>query len=204
MIDRAKGSNIESIYSIRAEEIMEQNQISKTTQQRRKLLKSALAASTVAGVGYSGSALASVAHCISNQNLNLNDVVLNNVNDQFRIGSTPPTGSPWAWKQVFVNKYKNGSTGSPEEGFSLSTPAGSGVYRVSDFTKFTTPILQSTGGYPKTAWVVVYFDAVTKAEKGAFPQFKDPNRPTAGIAQASLGCVNSLSPGLGNNYTYGG
>lgn len=174
---------------------MEQHQTPKTTQQRRRLLKSALAASSVAGMGYSGSALASVTKCISNQKVA--------VPTQFYVGANPPpsTGANWTWKSVTVNQYRvnNATTGTRIPGFQLAT----GVFRAaSPWDK----IVDGTGNpqnqnsfTPYTAWVVVYFDSETKSEKGAFPEYK---APLGGVAQASLNCLGSLDPNLAGSGTY--
>lgn len=181
--------------------ILEKIQAINSTEQRRKLLKGALATSSVVGLGYSGSsASASITHCIQNQRTF--------VATQFFIGSTPPPPSSanCAWKKVEVRKYKENGTGNPIEGFQLT----SGVFRAfSPWTKILLPAVQSNlSGYPKVAWVVVYFDSVTKAEIGAFPEYTQPTMigtaKTEAVAQASLNCVNSLQPGLGNTYKFGG
>ena len=181
--------------------ILEKIQATNSTEQRRKLLKGALATSSVVGLGYSGSsASASITHCIQNQRTT--------VATQFVIGSTPPppSSSNCAWKKVQVRKYKENGSGNPIDGFQLT----SGVFKASSpWTKISAPAVQNDpNGYPKVAWVVVYFDSVTKAEIGAFPEYKAPTMiGTAGteaVAQASLNCVNSLQPGLGNTYTFGG
>ena len=190
---RTGETRIESTYSTRAGIIMDQGQLPKSTEQRRKLLKSALAASSVAGLGYSGSALASVTQCISNQQTTVTPQFVKSEN------APSPGSNNWAWKKVTVHQYRNNGTGPRIEGFQLT----SGVFQASSpWAKILLPVLaDQTSFVPWTAWVIVYFDSATKTEKGAFPEYQAPGQ---GIAQASLNCVNSLNPGISSNYTYGG
>lgn len=171
---------------------MEKIQSQNSTEQRRKLLKGALAASSVAGMGYSGTALASVTQCIASQTTT--------VYPQFVFGETPPQGSAqWAWKKVAVYKFKVGN--DDVEGYALK----SGTFRVTDGSVIRNPKLsKDQTGYPKNGFVVVYFDSTTKSEAGAYPEFKTPGN---GVAQASLNCLSSLNPNLtGTNspYKFGG
>lgn len=182
---------------------MEKIQASNSTEQRRKLLKGALATSSVVGLGYSGSsASASITQCIQNQ--------ANTVSGpQVYIGASPPSGSPWAWKKIIVevNQYKRNGTGDRIKGFELESGT---VYTLRYPSSVIAGAVKSNRDsfrpYDTTAWVIVYFDS--EGEVGVFDTYKQPTTLGTGgtevVAQASLNCVNSLQPGLGSSYTFGG
>ncbi len=181
MIGRAEDSNIESIYSIRAEKIMEQHQTTKITQQRRKLLKGALAASSVAGVAYSGGALAvsSLSQCIVNQQAG--------VVAQFTGNAATVAASPYVWKQVAVTKSNGNYTFVRDNGT---------IYTLNTAEKNTMPSMSN--GQTKPGWVLAYFSAdrdLTTQYLGAYPTITakgTAGTPPVAFAQASVACVGSL------------
>lgn len=177
---------------------MKQARSANSTEQRRKLLKGMLSASSVVGLGYSGTAaaLASVTQCINNQSFI--------EPTQFVIADQPPPGSP-AWKEVTVHLYTGTGFATPTEGFNL--PNNNLVYAAaSPWPVIGSPTqIEDGAGYPKKAWVVVYFDSSTHNEIGAFPQYQGPTPVGDAVrAQASLNCLTSLNAGIVGNYTFGG
>lgn len=171
-------------------------------EQRRTLLKGALGASTVMTLGYGGAAAAASLTCIAKVDGGFPTT-------QFVFAESPPpaTGGGWAWKRIDVNLYS--STGSTNgncnpnangnfEGF---TVAGN-VYNVAPPQNLVpTAVLKSCGApYPKTAWVLAYFDE-SGNEIGTYPTYSDQG---TGFAPAAHSCLTSINPGIVENYTFGG
>ena len=175
-----------------------------SVEQRRKLLKGALAVSGVATMGYSGAALASF-DCVA-QGFAQGGFPAGT--SQFAIGASPPstpTHQGWAWKGVQVWEYKDGST--KYEGFSI--PANSNVYNAANPTQ-TLPgtagkvnsTQQTNDGYPKQAWVLAYFDQAGNLN-GVYPS--PQNVAAATSAPATQSCLASINPSLSlGNFTFGG
>lgn len=157
---------------------MKPNESSTSTEQRRKLLKSALAASSVVGVGYSGAvAASSLAQCIVHETAPV-------LFAQFTGQISTVEASPYVWKQVTVNKSGN------DFSFSLD-----GINYSLNATQLAT---MPNGNYPKPAWVLAYFSADvdrTIQYDGAYPAKTKPGTdgtPAVAYAQASVGCAGSL------------
>ncbi|MDD3353720.1 hypothetical protein [Zoogloea sp.] len=164
------------------------------TDTRRKLLKSALGASAVVSMGYGGIAAAASITCLQKTNAGPS------VN--FHIGNTPPARADlstneglWAWQEVRL--YDVTPT---QKVFQIRN--GGAYYSITgnhdpvDIPP-STPLSQSS----EKAWSVVYFDVTTNQVAGVYPEKKF----AAGqFAQASIGCLNSVNPGVSQNFTFSG
>lgn len=160
------------------------------TEQRRKLLKGALGASTVVTLGYGSSAAAASITCIAKTTTSP-DV-------QFYVGSAPPEDSNQEWKQVQVVEYsvKKNLKGP----FRYFCPLV--VNNVSTYYEVTNGVLATTatsgtvisGLFPTNnvtvAWVIAYFDPITGEEVGTYPVYAAPSQEGA---PASLACLNSVN-----------
>lgn len=173
-----------------------------TVERRRRVLKSAIGASTVLTLGYGGNAAAASIGCVKRSYLE----------------DTPPGGAyqfsavnpgtmagdgNWAWSRVDVWKCKP-KTGTAFEGFSLDsgaswykvpTAAGTAPTKVSGASKHS-----SQNGYPKSAWVLAYFDESGNFV-GRYPDIterKSQRLPLAGS------CLASVNPNGTTGFTFGG
>lgn len=193
----------------------------RSLEQRRRVLKGALGASTVVTLGYDAPVAAASLNCIAKV-----DGGYPAGSNQFFLGDQPPDLTPgnWAWRQVPVNRYapplvtapsgtgKKPSKGKKKdsgeqsaqeeasetvEGFAV----GNLVYSTSaPHEPLTNTQIQATEGYPKVGWVLVYFDE-SGNELGTYPAYTMDGE---GFAPASESCLNSINPNSARNYTYGG
>jgi hypothetical protein len=165
---------------------MHDAQKTSSVEQRRKLLKGALAASGVVTMGYSGSALASFA-CVTTT-------------------TNPPTvpikvaldgSATWAWKELPVYTLTSNSA--------LNGVDIGGVIYIVDLT-VTPPTLTLAAstetlntGVPssQSVFVLAYFDS-TGAPTGVYN-----GTPAAG-SPAAASCLTSINAGVTGDYTYGG
>lgn len=178
------------------------------TAQRRKLLKGALGASTVATLGYSRTAAAaSVTACIANfPDLSLPAEQFVNSGSLF-----PPPGNGLAWKGVLVQRYsQNLNSGSEFYAVQIGDQlypvadglAGSGTGGLAALVPVTGfPVTNQPSGFPRQAWTLVYFSDATRDEIGLYPNVAAPG---VGVAPASLACLSSLNADLSGDYTFGG
>ncbi|WP_133091744.1 hypothetical protein [Thauera propionica] len=195
----------------------------KSIEQRRRVLKGALGASTVVTLGYGAPVAAASLNCIAKV-----DGGYPAGSNQFFLGDQPPDLTPgnWAWRQVPVNMYAPpvvaappATGGQPGKGKgrkkdsdeqSAPEAASDAVegFEVSNLVYSTTPPhdplvgveAQTAAGYPKVGWVLVYFDE-NGEEIGTYPAY---TMDGDGFAPASESCLNSINPGAAGNYTYGG
>ncbi|TAH45792.1 MAG: hypothetical protein EYC67_09970 [Betaproteobacteria bacterium] len=168
-------------------------------EQRRKLLKGALAASSVITMGYSGSALASF-DCVAKVRVDGGYPA-----GDFQFTMTDPSLSSsskwWAWEAVLVQMYQT-SGGAQFEGFAVN----GNVYPTA--VPVTPPRLAVTGatlvspqpsGYPKAGWVLAYFDD-GGTRTGSYPTYTSA---AVGQTPATESCLASINPGL-TGFTFGG
>lgn len=182
-----------------------------SVEQRRKLLKGALAASGVATMGYSGAALASF-DCVA-KTRTAGGYPLT----QFK-ASTPTTQNSWAWSKVTIERYRSANPLNGINGLACTNNGTSNrfdafvvnntLYRISTTTPPT--VSPATGtycrdtdqtGYPKTGWVLAYFDDGGNLT-GTYPTFSSA---APGQTPAVQSCLASVNPGLTTtNLTFGG
>lgn len=163
---------------------------------RRKLLKGALAASSVMSMGYSGAALASIS-CVQK---GLADGGYPATDPQFFLGVAPPSAPlDWAWQSVNVNSYYVPPSGDPFDGFVV----GSSVYST---LAPLSPVLGAVqvspqpAGYPKQGWVLAYFDDAGNLT-GTYPTYTSG---ASGATPATQSCLTSLNPGAASGSGFGG
>jgi len=192
-----------------------------SVEQRRRVLKGALGASTVVTLGYGAPVAAASLNCIAKV-----DGGYPAATNQFFLGDQPPDLTPgnWAWRQVPVNMYAplvvsaplttGGRPGKGKKKDSGDQPAPEAAsdavegFEVGGLVYSTTPPhdplvdvqIQATAGYPKVGWVLAYFDE-NGDEIGTYPAY---TMDGDGFAPASESCLNSINPGAAGNYTYGG
>lgn len=184
---------------------------SSSVEQRRKLLKGALGASSVITMGYSGAALASF-QCVADTK--------GFPTSQFRL--MPPdstTSTSWAWVEVSIERYRAATPVNNVNGLSCSTPGNSNrfdafkvnniFYKIDGTTTPPTLVGMPTiyckdtdqSGYPKKGWVLAYFD------NGGNPTGSYPTIQSAGTGQAPAqhSCLASINPNLNlGGFTFGG
>ena len=175
---------------------MTQTEQDNADERRRRLLKGALGASSVMTLGYGGPLAAASLGCIAKV-----DGGYPAGTAQFFVGATPPAtpaGGNWAWKMVEVNRYQSNGNGVLD-GFAVE-----GVVYQADDPSAVIPnaVLKTNGasGYPKTAWVLAYFDYAGN-EIGTYPTYTAQGD---GFAPAVSSCLSSVNPGIAANYMFGG
>lgn len=165
-------------------------------ERRRSLLKGALGASSVMTLGYGGPVAAASLNCIAKI-----DGGYPAGTNQFFIGETPPAttgGGNWAWKMVWVNRYQSNGNGVTD-GFEV----GGNVYRADNPEVLIPDAVLKTngsGGYPKKAWVLAYFDYAGN-EIGTYPTYTAQGE---GFAPAVSSCLTSINAGIVTSYMFGG
>lgn len=176
---------------------------SNSVEQRRKLLKGALAASGVVTMGYSGAALASI-NCVEQVRT---DLGFPGTDLQFRDTVPVATGSQdWAWVKVEIFPYHGTVNGELKdfEGFkTVPLPDPGPVYTA------TQPVMHIPDASvvipppsPRDGWVLAYFDD-TGAITGVFPTNGDTM--SEGFTPATDLCLASINPGLDRtNMSFGG
>ncbi len=136
-----------------------------SVEQRRTLLKGALAASSVVTMGYSGSALASF-ECV--EKVRMAGGAPANGNQFTMIEPSSPGGvahQDWAWLKVVVRRYVDGAD-VPFIGFEVTIGGISTIFKIEDPYDPNTPPTEITPaslsidqlGYPKDGWAIAYFN----------------------------------------------
>lgn len=175
-------------------------------EQRRKVLKGALAASGVVTMGYSGPALASFQCVTSTSAVGL---------DGFK--RTISSSSNWAWLEVQV--YFTTTATAPNVWKAVKVPNGSDPLETTDVTTYffdngldaPTLDLPGVGGIPADitagspdtgtfAFVIIYFKT-----DGSIAGFYPKYVPSGSGYPAQGSCLTSLNPSLDRtNISYGG
>jgi hypothetical protein len=163
---------------------MDQDLQANSVERRRKVLKGALAASSVLTMGYSGAALASIT-CVEKGFAGKSFPA---GTAQFvRGGNSPPsTVAHWTWLQVEVSSYQVGR-GASFEGFKVN----GNVYavKVPNARVVNAVPAGNQRGYPTPGWVLVYFDKDGNTV-GSYPspvsEANDQNMPATGSCVTSL------------------
>lgn len=176
---------------------MEQAQSTNSTEQRRRLLKGALGASTVMGMGYSSAALASF-QCITTTTPYAGVGFKTSIN----------TTSNWAWLKLQVydtNKTNIRAVKIPVDANPASINTATYQYDNSLTNPLLTPIQNGTNLRPPIsntfAYVIIYFK-IDGSIAGFFPTYT----PITGSDYPAQGsCLTSLNPNLvQTNIFYGG
>lgn len=177
-----------------------------TVEQRRKVLRGALAASGVVTMGYSGSALASF-ECVTSTD----------ASGVFGFRKAIDTSSNWAWLKLPV--YSTTTATAPNVWKAVKVPNDSNPAETGDVTTYffddtaTLPSLAppGVGGVPTDiaaaavdgtfAFVIIYFDT-----GGAIVGFFPTHQQVTGVDYPAQGsCLTSLNPQLTQtNIVYGG
>lgn len=167
------------------------------TQQRRRLLKGALGASTVVTLGYGGNVAAASISCVAKvRDLETGGPPAST--HQFTmVKPSDQGGANWGWVRVDVKKYK------PKKDTAFE------AFQVNNvFYKTTAPDVALTGGrlannqtgYPKDGWVLAYFDDDGNLT-GTYPT---EQLAKVGATPAAASCLTSVNPGAVSNLTFGG
>lgn len=168
-----------------------------SVEQRRRLLKGALGASTVVTLGYGGTAAAASMSCIAKvRELPSGGPPAGTLQFTMTAPTASPTGSNWGWVKVKVEKYK--TNGPAFEAFKVNE----NVYKT---TAPDVPVLGATlannqNGYPKDAWVLAYFTDAGELV-GTYPTYQ---LAVQGATPAAGSCLASVNPGVVTNFTFGG
>lgn len=187
--------------------MMDRIRNNETVEQRRRVLKGALGASTVLTLGYGGSAAAASIGCV--KNTYIEEPPPANGNQFSWTDPAAMTGvDEWAWSKVDVWECSGNVGGIPDtdfEGFSLDS--GINWYRVPavvgeapTLIALATKKSSQSPAYPKTAWVLAYFDANGNFV-GNYPAITmrtEQNTPLEGS------CLASVNPNAKSGFTYGG
>ena len=172
---------------------MDHNPQTNSVEQRRKLLKGALATSGVWTMGYSGAALASIT-CAEKGFV---DGGYPTGTAQFFLGDNPPEAyKKYAWQEVAVKRYTTGST--EFDGFTVNNT----LYSTSAPETPATGVLVDPQPAAKKGWVLAYFYFADGKPNGVYPSpyaTADRDRtPATGT------CLVSITPGLKKTRTMGG
>ena len=168
-----------------------------SVEQRRRLLKGALGASTVVTLGYGGTAAAASMSCVEK----VRDMTSGPPAGTSQFTMIEPArstnGSNWGWVKVQVWSYAL-KTGPAFDAFTV----GNNVYKT---TAPGTAVLNATPeknqkDYPKDAWVLAYFTD-DGALVGTYPTYQFAE---AGATPAAGSCLASVNPGAVGNFTFGG
>lgn len=199
------------------------------TSQRRRLLKGALAASSVATLGYGGSAAAASLGCM--EKIADNGGGYPGPDYQFALGSPPEirSGRGWAWEQVPVHKFqrqtssptppptpggkgrgKNGrgngqgpatpDSASTETTYAFQTREGF-YYSTVDHRPFHPEGWVQDFTHQENGWVLAYFNLAGE-RIGSYPAYQSS---TTNVAPASASCLASVNPNIPDGrFTFGG
>jgi hypothetical protein len=169
-----------------------------SVEQRRRLLKGALGASTVFTLGYGGSAAAASMSCVAKVRDMVSDgPPAGTLQFTMTVPAASTTESNWGWVKVKVESYK------------LSTGPAFGAFKVNSNVYKTTapdiPVLGATlannqNGYPKDGWVLAYFTDSGELV-GTYPDYQ---LAAYGATPAAKSCLASVNPGAVSNFTFGG
>lgn len=168
-----------------------------SVEQRRRLLKGALGASTVVTLGYGGTAAAASMSCIAK----VRELTSGGPPYATQFTMTPPTASPtgsnWGWVKVKVESYQVG-TDPAFEAFKVNE----NVYKTTapDIAVFGALPASNQDGYPKDAWVLAYFTDAGELV-GTYPTYQ---LAVQGATPAAGSCLASVNPGVVTNFTFGG
>ncbi len=170
-----------------------------SVEQRRKLLKGALAASGVVTMGYSGAALASF-ECVEKVRM-AGGAPANGY--QFTMTEPTATGGvphqDWAWLKVVVQRYEDGV--GPFIGFEVTIGGTGRIFKIEDpYDPNVPPVevsgasvsLDQSGGYPKDGWVIAYFNNGGDLV-GVYPL---NTMAVPGSTPAVQSCLASINPNL--------
>lgn len=178
---------------------------SNSVEQRRKLLKGALAASGVVTMGYSGAALASF-ECVPKVRLD-GGYAAGDLQFTMTNPSQAASSNGWAWLAVTVQLYQVG-TNTAFPGFvvnGLVYPTA--VPTTPPRAAVSSAVLASDQtGYPQTGWVLAYFKDDGDTAGATVTSSTYPTYTTAdeGHTPATESCLASLNPGIRGNFTFGG
>lgn len=166
-------------------------------EQRRRLLKGALSASTVMTLGYGGSAAAASLSCVAKvRDMEVGGPPANGLQFTMIKPSTTHLGTNWAWEEVQVWRYKLSK--KKFDGFVV-------IGNLYDTAKPDTAVLGASKdsvqtGYPKKAWVLAYFDDAGN-RVGTYPSYTLASK---GATPAAASCLASVNPGISSKFTFGG
>lgn len=182
-------------------------------EQRRKVLKGALAASGVATMGYSGQAHASL-DCVQKNTITV-------PSGGAQLVRTQPTtgGKNWAWVPVTIRKYKDASN-NQFDGFEypagtvyqVTIPSGSNwIHASSDPVKRSDPVSPTVpengngNGNDISAWLLVLFDQVGNGYVAAAPTTYAAGTTAPPLPlPAAQSCITSLKAAVPTGTIYGG
>lgn len=171
-----------------------------SVEQRRRLLKGALGASTVFTLGYGGSAAAASMSCVAKVRDMVSDgPPAGTLQFTMTAPTAPTTGSNWGWMRIDVESYV--TIAAPDVAFE-AFKIGSNVYKttVPDAVVLGADLANDQTGYPKDAWVLAYFTD-DGALVGAYPTYQ---LAAYGATPAAKSCLASVNPGAVDNFTFGG
>ena len=188
--------------------MMDRIRNNETVEQRRRVLKGALGASTVLTLGYGGSAAAASIGCVKNTYTEETPPA-----NGFQFSLTSPTTmkgeDDWAWSQVSIwncTGTVDGKQNTDFDGFSIDggitwyrVPAKEGDAPVS-IPFASKKSSQPPSKYPQTGWVLAYFDANGNFV-GNYPAITmrtEQKTPLEGS------CLASVTPNATSGFTYGG
>lgn len=168
-----------------------------SVEQRRRLLKGALGASTVVTLGYGGTAAAASMSCIAKVRELTSGGPPYATQFTMTAPTASPTGSNWGWVKVKVESYQVG-TDPAFEAFKVNQ----NVYKT---TAPDVPVIGASpasdqDGYPKDAWVLAYFTDAGELV-GTYPTYQ---LAVQGATPAAGSCLASVNPGVVTNFTFGG
>ncbi len=186
-----------------------------SVEQRRKLLKGALAASGVVTMGYSGPALASF-NCIQKTTTPA-------LTDGLQLVQSVSTssGSPnWAWVQVTIQKFRVTETNADFYGFVFPDGTGGTIYEVTlpnganwgqaSSNPFINTKISTPQGSERTGWLLVLFDEYGNYMKpdpyeAELLIDRDPTTQEQTPQPAAASCISSLNAQLPpGTISYGG
>lgn len=169
-----------------------------SVEQRRRLLKGALGASTVVTLGYGGTAAAASMSCIAKvRELPSGGPPAGTLQFTMTAPTASPTGSNWGWVKVKVESYQVG-TDPAFEAFKVNE----NVYKTTapDIAVLGALPASNQDGYPKDAWVLAYFTDAGELV-GTYPTYQ---LAVQGATPAAGSCLASVNPGVVTNFTFGG
>lgn len=169
-----------------------------SVEQRRRLLKGALGASTVMTLGYGGAAAAASMSCVAKvRELEVGGPPAGTLQFTMIQPTASPTGSNWGWVRVDVERYTDGA--SEFDGFKVN----GNIYKTSvpDVAVLGAALVSpQPDGYPKDAWVLAYFTD-DGSLVGTYPTHQ---LAAPGATPAAGSCLASVNPGAVGNFTFGG
>lgn len=169
-----------------------------STEQRRRLLKGALGASTVVTLGYGAPAAASsLVSCVAKIRDGAADSPRYPMTQFTTIEPSESASDDWAWEAVEVRTYQS----QPTVSYLVINPGPNEELYTTDSEPIpVTPA--PTGPYSTSSgWVMVYFDE-NGERMGTYPTYKPLDEQ---FAPATASCLTSLNAGVRREgFTYGG